>query len=102
MVKARKFSDGSKESVDSLLHRFKREVNNAGILAEVKKREYAMTKSQRRRVKRKEAEQKRRRYERMQSKFSYRPAYNDDFKGIRTPYLGQNIYDNSGEDAKEE
>lgn len=70
------------EDLENMLRRFKRKVNDELIMNEVKKREYALTKSQKRRIKRKEAEQKRRRYERMQAKFTaYKPAYSDD-KGV--------------------
>jgi ribosomal protein S21 len=69
------------ESIESMLHRFKRKVNDELILNELKKREYALTKSQKRRIKQKEAAQKRRRYERMQRKLGWRPLYEDDNKG---------------------
>lgn len=67
------------EPIDSLIKRFNRDVNNAGVLADIKKHEFAMTKSQKRRKKREEAALKRRKYERMQRRFSYRST-NDDFK----------------------
>lgn len=67
------------ETIDSLIKRFNRDVNNAGVLADIKKHEFAMTKSQKRRKKREEAALKRRKYERMQRRFSYRST-NEDFK----------------------
>lgn len=79
------------ESIDSLIKRFNREVNNAGVLAEIKKREFSMTKSQKRRKKREEAALKRRKYERMQRRFSYR-SNNDDFK----PGFRKNNGENNG------
>lgn len=43
------------QSIDSLIRRFKKKVEAEGILDEVKKREYHLTKSERRRLKHKKA-----------------------------------------------
>ena len=43
------------ENTDNLLRRFKKSVENAGVLREVKRREYYMSKSQKRRDKQKRA-----------------------------------------------
>ena len=52
------------ESLESMLHRFKRVVNDAGIMSEVKKREYYKSKSVKKREKRAAAQQKRLKQER--------------------------------------
>lgn len=43
------------ETVDSLMRRFKKMVESAGIMKELRKREYHLTRSQKRREKRKKA-----------------------------------------------
>lgn len=74
------------EDLEVMLRRFKRKVNDELTMNELKKREYALTKSQKRRIKRKEAAQKRRRYERMQLKYnSYHSSYEDENKPVYTP-----------------
>lgn len=50
---------GEMESFDSLLRRFKRAYQDSGVLAGVRKHEFAMSKSQKRREKRKLAEKQR-------------------------------------------
>ena len=50
VVKAR-----DNESVDNLLRRFKKSVESAGVMRELKRREYYLSKSQKRREKRKRA-----------------------------------------------
>lgn len=52
------------ESLESMLHRFKRVVNDAGIISDLKKHEFHMTKSQKRREKSKAARLKRQKAER--------------------------------------
>lgn len=48
------------ERVDSLIRRFQKAVEQAGIMKELKKREYFMSKAEKRKVKRKAAEKRRR------------------------------------------
>lgn len=43
------------ESLDSAIRRFRHEVNEAGIFEEIKKREFAMSKSQRKKYKHEKA-----------------------------------------------
>lgn len=62
------------EDVESLLRRFKRKVNDAEILHDMKRHEFYLSPSQKDREKRKEAELKRRKYERIQARFN-RPDY---------------------------
>ena len=62
------------EDIESLLRRFKRKVNDADVLNDMKKHEFYLSPAQKRRKKREEAEQKRRKYERMQERFN-RPDY---------------------------
>lgn len=53
------------ESLDDLLRRFRRKVNDANILGECKKREFYLSKAQSRRAKQKEAAAKRRKQARL-------------------------------------
>lgn len=64
------------EEIESLLRRFKRKVNDDMILSDMKKHEFYLSPSQKKREKRKQAELKRRKYERMQRRFQ-KP---DDYK----------------------
>ena len=52
------------ESLESLMHRFKRVVNDAGIMSDLKKHEYYKSKSVKKREKRAAAQQKRLKQER--------------------------------------
>lgn len=52
------------ESLESLLHRFKRSVNDGGVLADLKKHEYYKSKSVKKREKREAAKQKKLKQER--------------------------------------
>lgn len=61
---ATKRRDG--ESLESLLHRFKREVNDAMILSDLKKHEFYKSPSQKKREKREAAARKRQKFERAQ------------------------------------
>ena len=54
------------ESLDSMLHRFKREVNDAMILSDLKKHEFYKSPSQKRREKKEAAKRKRVKLERAQ------------------------------------
>lgn len=67
------------EDVESLLRRFKRKVNDADVLHDMKKHEFYLSPSQKDREKRKEAELKRRKFERAQRRFTrpddYKPTY---------------------------
>ena len=49
---------GEKESVESMLKRFKKQVLKDGILQDLKKYEYGMSKTARRKLKDKEAERR--------------------------------------------
>jgi len=69
LVRRKDDGKGNQESLDSMLKRFKRQVNDSLIMNELKKREYYLTKSQKRRKKREEAAQKRRRQARMQTRY---------------------------------
>ena len=71
------------EDLDSLLRRFKRKVNDDGILADIKKHEFYRSPAQKKREKRKEAEAKRRKFERMQRKSFYQQ--NPDWKPTYRP-----------------
>lgn len=57
------------EEFESLLRRFKRKVNDAEVLHDMKKKEFYLSPSQKKRKKREEAEQKRRKAERLQRRF---------------------------------
>lgn len=61
------------ESIDSMLRRFKRKVNDEMIIADVKKHEIWLTKSQKRREKRKKNQQRLRRAERMNKRYYHGP-----------------------------
>ena len=56
-VVARHNSDGTLEDLDSLLRRFRREVNDAGILNAVKMHEFYRSPSEKRKEKKKQREQ---------------------------------------------
>lgn len=66
------------EDIESLLRRFKRKVNDADVLHDMKKHEFYLSPAQKDRVKRKEAELKRRKAERIAKRFQ-KP---DDFKFV--------------------
>lgn len=51
------------EDVESLIKRFKRKVNNEGIMVELKKREYYLSPSQKEKEKSKQAQKKLRKYQ---------------------------------------
>lgn len=50
------------EDIETLIKRFKRKVNSEGILTELKKREYYLSPSQKRKEKSKEAQKELRKY----------------------------------------
>ena len=70
VVRKVNYETGEVESFDSLLRRFKREYQNSGILAGVRKHEFAMSKSQKRREKSKLAEKQRLKDQRKLEKYT--------------------------------
>ena len=61
---------GEVESFDSLLRRFKRSYQDSGVLADLRKHEFAMSKSQKRREKSKLAEKQRLKDQRKLEKYT--------------------------------
>lgn len=57
------------ESPDSMIRRFRRIVDNAGVMRELKKREYYLTKSEKKREKRKRAAKRLRKQERKSRRY---------------------------------
>ena len=76
------------ESVDNLLRRFKKKVEQAGILKEIKKREYYLSPSQKKREKRKKALKRRRKLEKRMAAFQDFEEVKPEFQG-----LGDNVFD---------
>lgn len=72
------------EDIENLLRRFKRKVNDDMILADMKKHEFYLSPAQKKREKRKQAELKRRKFERAQARF----RRNDDYKPSPRKYEG--------------
>ena len=60
------------EDLESMLRRFRRKVNDDMIFADLKKKEFHMTKAQKRRKKEHDAAAKRRKFSR-----TFRPRYED-------------------------
>lgn len=83
MVKLR-----NNESVDNLLRRFKKKVEQAGVLKEIKKREHYLSPSQKRRDKHKKALKRLRKLEKRMSAYQDDEEIKPEFQGF-----GENVFD---------
>lgn len=76
------------ESVDNLLRRFKKKVEQAGILKEVKRREYYLSPSQKRREKHKKALKRLRKLEKRMAAHENQEEIKPEFQGLGDNFFG--------------